>query len=471
MTEPRELGLVEMAELVAKGELTSGEIVQSCLEALDAYNSHLKAFISIDREDVVKRAREIDSQAAKDRGLLAGIPVAVKDLIDVAGQVTTLGSSFFRETEPVKKDAPIIGRLKNEGAVIFGKTNLHEFAWGGTSANPHFGICRNPWNLEHNPGGSSGGSGAAVAARIVPGALGTDTLGSIRIPSSYCGIVGLKPTYDLLPTKGIFPLGYTLDHVGPMARSVGDVRLLFTAMLSPDARSKLEKTEQGVTYSTTGSRRLKGVKIARLPNLVPESMCFETTFQQYQLAYDLAEEEGAEIVDEHIPGFEAALTAAFTLTLAQASEIHHERLAENPDGFGLDVRDRLEQGHMLSAVDYVRAQRVRAKLLAEAQKLINWVDAWIFPTTPYPAGRVGQAGELNAALFTGPINLLGFPSVALPSGLTEDNLPVSIQIIAAPYREYQLLGIAEIIEDRLDFSTGLPVGLESLQKQDFSAQG
>ncbi|MBW2621819.1 MAG: amidase [Deltaproteobacteria bacterium] len=462
MTEPRELGLVEMVELMGKGELTSSQIVQSCLEGLDAYNDHLKTFISIDREEVLKQSRAADSLAAKDRGPLTGIPVAIKDLIDVAGDVTTQGSSFFRDAEPAKKDAPIIGRLREQGAIIFGKTNLHEFAWGGTSANPHFGICRNPWNLDHNPGGSSGGSGAAVAARLVPGALGTDTLGSIRIPSSACGITGLKPTYGLLPTKGIFPLGYTLDHVGPMARSVADVRLMFAPMLSVDARTRLKKTGQGVTFSTSGSKRLKGVRIARLPDLVPESLCHETTFQQYQLAYDLAEDEGAEIVDEQIPGFESAITAAFTLTLAQASEIHHERLSKNPDGFGDDVRALLEQGHMVTAVDYIRAQRVRAKLLAEAQKLINWVDAWIFPTTPYPALRVGKTGEVNGALFTGPVNLLGFPSIALPSGLTKDNLPVSIQIIGAPHREFQLLGIAEILEERLDFPKDLPVAMKAL---------
>ena len=462
MTEPRNVSLVEMVKLMGTGELSSSEIVESCLKGLDACNDHLKAFISINREEALKQSRETDSLAAKDRGLLAGIPVAVKDLIDATGYITTQGSSFFRDAEPAKRDAPIIGRLREQGAVVFGKTNLHEFAWGGTSANPHFGVCRNPWNLDHNPGGSSGGSGAAVAARIVPGALGTDTLGSIRIPSSACGITGLKPTYGLLPTTGIFPLGYTLDHVGPMARNVADVRLLFNAMLSPEAQTRLKKTGQGVTYSTSGSKRLKGVRLARLPDLVPESLCHETTFQQYQLAYDLAEAEGAEIIDEQIPGFESAITAAFTLTLAQASEIHHERLSENPDGFGDDVRALLEQGHMVTAVDYIRAQRVRAKLLAAAQKLMNWVDAWILPTTPYPAQRVGEAGEVNGALFTGPVNLLGFPSIALPSGLTGDNLPVSIQIIGAPHREFQLLGIAEILEERLDFPKDLPAGIKAL---------
>ena len=210
MREARELGLLEMIEAVEKGELTSTQIVQSCLDSVEAHNDRLRAFIYLDKAEILDMSRRIDSMGTGKRGLLRGIPVAIKDLIDKAGQVTTQGSYFFSNAPPADKDAPVVGRLKDEGAIIFGKTNLHEFAWGGTTENPHFGICRNPWNPGYSPGGSSGGSGVAVAARMVPGALGTDTLGSIRIPSSLCGIVGLNPTYGLLPTQGIFPLGYTL---------------------------------------------------------------------------------------------------------------------------------------------------------------------------------------------------------------------------------------------------------------------
>ena len=456
MTEPRDLLLTEMCELIRKGELHPVEIIESCLRAYDVLNDHLKAFISIDKEGILEQARSLNSKSPTQDGLLGGIPIAVKDLIDVAGVVTTQGSSFFRNALPADRDAPIVDRLKKSGAIIFGKTNLHEFAWGGTSSNPHFGICRNPWNPDYIPGGSSGGSGAAVAAHMVPGALGTDTLGSIRLPSALCGTVGLKPTYGLLPTEGIFPLGYTLDHVGPMARSVGDARLLFKALLTPQEQQKLESIRRTNSHAPLISKRLKGLKIARIPSIVPENSCHQTTWQQYLKTLAIAEEEGAVLVEEEIPGFETALSAAFIMTLAQASEIHHERLIENPDGFGEDVRTFLEQGHLISAVDYIRAQRIRSKLVNEARKLFERVDAWIGPTTPNPATRIGEATDPRNAAFTGPVNLLGFPAIAIPSGLTEEKLPVSVQIIAAPHHEYLLLDMAEIIEERLAFPKELP---------------
>jgi aspartyl-tRNA(Asn)/glutamyl-tRNA(Gln) amidotransferase subunit A len=456
MTEPRDFLLTEMCDLIKKGKLKPEEIVESCLKSFDLLNDQLKAFISIDKEGILKQVHNLNLKKPGPDGFLWGVPIAIKDLIDVAGVVTTQGSSFFRNALPADNDAPIVDRLKKSGALIFGKTNLHEFAWGGTSSNPHFGICRNPWNPDYIPGGSSGGSGVAVAAHMVPGALGTDTLGSIRLPSALCGIVGLKPTFGLLPTERIFPLGYTLDHVGPITRSVGDARLLFEALLTRQEKQKLESIRKMKSFNSLASKRLNGLKIASVPALVPENSCHKTTWQQYQKSLTLAEEEGAVVVEEKIPGFETALSAAFTMTLAQASEIHHERLIGNPDGFGEDVRTFLEQGHLLSAVDYIRAQRIRSKLVKEAGKLFQRVDAWICPTTPNPATRVGEATDPRNAGFTGPINLLGFPAIAIPSGLTEDKLPVSVQIIAAPHHEYLLLDLAEVIEERLAFPKDLP---------------
>jgi aspartyl-tRNA(Asn)/glutamyl-tRNA(Gln) amidotransferase subunit A len=468
MTEPSDLFLTEMSRLIKKGELKSLEIAESCLKNYDALNERLKAFISLDREKVLKQARQMDSNKPDNLGKLWGIPIAVKDLIDVAGEITTQGSSFFRSAPVAKKDAPVIQRLKKAGAICFGKTNLHEFAWGGTSSNPHFGICRNPWNPDYIPGGSSGGSAAAVAAGMVPGALGTDTLGSIRLPSAMCGIVGLKPTYGLLPTEGIFPLGYTLDHVGPMVRSVSDAEVFFKALLTSVEHRRLEDIRKGKGVRPSRGKKLKGIKVALLPSLVQESAINKAVWTGYLKAVNLAKENGAEVVDEKIPDFEAAISTAFVLTLGQASEIHRQRLAENPAGFGDDVRVFLEQGHLISAVDYIRAQRIRAKLVNEAGKLLHRVDAWIMPTTPNPATRVGEPPDPLNARFTGPINLLGFPSIALPSGLTPEGLPVSIQIIAAPFHEYLLLEIAAVIEEGLAFPKKRPI---RLNKKPFEKDG
>jgi aspartyl-tRNA(Asn)/glutamyl-tRNA(Gln) amidotransferase subunit A len=458
MSKARDFELIEMIELMKKGEITSCQIVQSCLEAIEAYNEKLRAFISIDGDGVLKQSRKIEAQSEKKKkGLLSGIPIAIKDLIDVAGQVTTAGSSFFRNAKPAESDAPIVQRLREAGAIIFGKTNLHEFAWGGTSENPHFGFCRNPWNPDYSAGGSSGGSGVAIATRMAPGALGTDTLGSIRHPSSFCGIVGLKPTYGLLPTKGIFPLAYTFDHVGPMARTVADVEIIFKALVDSKAGQLLRQKRGSKKISFKKSKRLQGIKIGRLTALVPKEICHETTWQQYLRAFELAEDEGAIVVDEHIPDFEVALGTGFTLTFAQASEIHYERMGKNPQGFGEDVRVLLEHGYMVSGVDYIRAQRLRAKLVEEGKRLTERVDAWIFPTTPRPAPRIGEPLDPTLSFFTAPICTLGFPSIAIPSGITQEGLPVSIQIISGPHKEILLLEIARILEERLDFPKKLPV--------------
>jgi aspartyl-tRNA(Asn)/glutamyl-tRNA(Gln) amidotransferase subunit A len=241
MKQAKDLELTEMVDAIRNRELTAAEIVESCLAAVDRYEKTLNAFISLDREKARRQSRMIDADGIRPEGrFLCGTPVAVKDLIDVDGETTTNGASFFKHAPPASADAPVIQTLRDNGAVLFGKTNMHEFAWGGTTENPHFGNCSNPWNPDYSPGGSSGGSGAAVASRMVPAALGTDTLGSIRIPSSFCGIVGLKPTYGLISTRGVFPLGYTLDHVGPMARTTADARLLFDAMVDPKGRQRLD---------------------------------------------------------------------------------------------------------------------------------------------------------------------------------------------------------------------------------------
>ena len=456
-TEPRDYEIAEMIALIKRGDLTAGQISQSCLEMVEAHDEQFRAFIFVDKSDVMAQCRAIDAQAVK--GDLSGIPVAIKDLIDVAGQTTTSGSSFFSHSPPAAADAPIVGRLRKAGAVVFGKANLHEFAWGGTSENPHYGFCRNPWNPDYSAGGSSGGSAVAVATRMTPGALGTDTLGSIRLPSSFCGIVGLKPTFGLLPTEGIFPLAYTLDHVGPMARTVTDVRLLFRALLDQKACRLLEQGTAGRAIAAGSSKRLSGLRIGRLPALVPREICHKTTWERYESAFALAEDEGATIVDEHIPDYDGALAVGNVLAMVQASEVHRERMAKNPEGFGNDVRTLLELGYLVSGVDYVRAQRFRAKLIAEAKRLAERVDAWILPTTPQPAPGIGSPVDPAVIFFTLPLSVLGFPSIALPSGLTKENLPVSIQIAGGPCSENLLLDIAQVLEQRLAFPKALPPGI------------
>lgn len=449
MEKIRNLNLVDMVKLFQKGEVSSEEIVKSCLEAVDLYNEQLNAFISINPDNILQKARAADKIPANERGLLTGIPVAIKDLIDVSGEVTTAGSSFFRQGQSASKDAPIIRKLKEEGAIPFGRTNLHEFAWGGTSENPHYGVCRNPWNIEHVAGGSSGGSAIAVLTRMAPAALGTDTLGSIRHPSSFCGTVGLKPTYGILPTAGIFPLAYALDHVGPMAKTVEDTGYLFKAMLDEDTRKRLEESDKSRNrFSEANSKRLKGIRVGILSQHVPREICHGAVWEGYQKVLKIVEDEGAELVEIQFPDFETAYSAGLVLTFVQASQIHRKRMAECPEKFGDDVRSLLEAGYLVSAVDYVQAQKVRAKLIETGKRLMERTDCWVIPTTPGPASRVGES-NFTIAYFTAPICTLGFPSIALPSGSTDEQLPVSVQVIGGPFSEYRILDIANILSQRI----------------------
>jgi len=459
MSPIRDLDLVDMVRLLQKGEVSSEEIVKSCLDAVELYNDKLNAFISIDPLKLLKRAQEIDKLPQTERGLLSGIPVAIKDLIDVSGEVTTAGSSFFKNKPSARTDALIVKKLKEAGAIPFGKTNLHEFAWGGTSANPHYGICYNPWNRNYVAGGSSGGSAISVLMRMAPAALGTDTLGSIRHPSSFCGTVGLKPTYGLLPTEGIFPLAYTLDHVGPMARTVEDVEYVLKAMLDENTRVLVENNyEIGKKVLKERSRRLEGICVGVLAPHVPKDICHEAVWNGYENVLKIIEDEGAEVVEIQFPEFESAYAAGLFLTLAQASQIHRNRMVERPEGFGDDVRVLLEAGYLVSAVDYVQAQKVRAKLIDTAKRIMKKTDCWVIPTTPNPAIAVGET-DLTVALFTAPFCTLGFPSIALPSGFTNERLPVSVQIIGAPLDEYRILDIATIVSQSIAFPKTVPENL------------
>jgi aspartyl-tRNA(Asn)/glutamyl-tRNA(Gln) amidotransferase subunit A len=450
MAEPRDLDLAEMARLLQSGALSSEDIVRSCLEAVDFYNDKLNAFISLDREQVIESARAVDR--APKEGLLSGIPVAIKDIVDVSGTVTTAGSEFFRNNPPAAGDAVIAARIKGQGGIMFGKTNLHEFAWGGTSENPHYGTCYNPWSPAHVAGGSSGGSAIAVATRMAPAALGTDTLGSIRHPSSFCGTAGLKPTFGILPTGGVFPLAHCLDHVGPMARSVADVSYLFRALVESRTRKALEARHDTSARLTEGkSRRLEGIRAGIVKPYVSREACHEAVWAGFEKALSILEDEGAEVVDVEFPEFEAAYGAGLVLTLAQASQIHQKRMAENPDLFGEDVRMLLEAGFLVPATDYIQAQKVRARLIDSAQKLMAETDCWIMPTTPAPATPAGEP-NMAVAQFTAPIDTLGFPAAAFPSGLTDAGLPVSVQIIGAPLTDYRVLDIAGIVSGRIGFA-------------------
>jgi aspartyl-tRNA(Asn)/glutamyl-tRNA(Gln) amidotransferase subunit A len=431
----------EAAAALRSRRVSSVELARQCLDRIAKLNPHLNAFITVADERARAEAEQRDRELADglDRGPLHGIPIAHKDLIWTQGIRTTSGSKLFADYVP-DSDAPVARKLADAGAVMLGKTGLHELAYGVTSENPHFGAIRNPRDPARTPGGSSGGSGAAVAADMVYMATGTDTGGSIRIPASFCGVVGLKPTYGLIDRSGIQPLGLSLDHVGPLARTVADVRVAFEIMAG----------------ASSPAPSIQGLRIG-----LPENFYFERCAggvrEAVEQAAQKAEQLGARVSKVHVPDVEALNTAGRVILLAEASAVYEPYWARRED-FGPDVLALLDQGRMVPATDYVNAQRLRAALVSDFRGLFSEIDCLFTPTTPAAAPLIGQkqmelGGEmvdtrLAATSLVRGINVLGFPALSIPCGSVE-GLPIGLQLIARPFEERLLLALGEALETAL----------------------
>ena len=431
----------EAAAALRSRRVSSVELARQCLDRIAKLNPHLNAFITVADERARAEAEQRDRELADglDRGPLHGIPIAHKDLIWTQGIRTTSGSKLFADYVP-DSDAPVARKLADAGAVMLGKTGLHELAYGVTSENPHFGAIRNPRDPARTPGGSSGGSGAAVAADMVYMATGTDTGGSIRIPASFCGVVGLKPTYGLIDRSGIQPLGLSLDHVEPLARTVADVRVAFEIMAG----------------ASSPAPSIQGLRIG-----LPENFYFERCAggvrEAVEQAAQKAEQLGARVSKVHVPDVEALNTAGRVILLAEASAVYEPYWARRED-FGPDVLALLDQGRMVPATDYVNAQRLRAALVSDFRGLFSEIDCLFTPTTPAAAPLIGQkqmelGGEmvdtrLAATSLVRGINVLGFPALSIPCGSVE-GLPIGLQLIARPFEERLLLALGEALETAL----------------------
>jgi len=458
--------LVEAASLVAAGELAPSELVASTLERLQAVEPLLHAFVSVHAEQALREAREQDGQPG---GPLRGIPVAVKDIFDVAGLPTACGSAAFAGAEAATKDASAVARLRAAGAIVVGKTTTHELACGVYTPP-----TRNPWDLKRSPGGSSGGSGAAVAAGAAMGAIGSDTGGSIRIPASHCGVVGIKPTYGRVSRAGALPLSWSLDHVGPLARTVQDAALLLSVLAGPDRRdpttlsrpplpNPLLRTDDEVT----------GLRVGVLHG-APFAPCEPGVESAVDRAVELLSANGVEIEEAALPELKRTLPAEFAIVAAEAASYHETRLARSGDMIGEDVRGLLETGLLLPASVYLRAQRTR-RLIQQAIAAAfaaQRLNALLAPTVPAAAQRCDQleyqlggvAEPVIEALVrtTAPFNLSGLPAVAVPTGLGSSGFPSSVQIAARPFDEQIALRLAYVIErdaGRLDTPRGIELAL------------
>jgi aspartyl-tRNA(Asn)/glutamyl-tRNA(Gln) amidotransferase subunit A len=432
------------------------ELTTAALARIDRLNPTWKVFITVTAEQALRQARQADAElaAGRDRGPLHGIPIAVKDLFATRGVRTTAGSPIYRDLVPTE-DAAAVARLEAAGAVMLGKLNMHELAYGITSANPHFGAVRNPWDPERSPGGSSGGSGAAVAAGMAYAAMGTDTGGSIRIPASFCGTVGLKPTYGRVSRRGILPLSWSLDHAGPLTSSVRDAAVVLNAIAGHDPGDPTSSRHPVVDFVPDEGCSIRGLRIG-----FPENFFFERLDADVELAVRgaiaRAESLGAVVKTLKLPDVAAMNAAARVILLCEASAMLEPHLG-NRRQFGPDVLALLDQGRLLRATDYINAQRLRRKLQREFSGVWPSVDCVITPTTPISAppigaGTVKLAGReedvrLAATRLVRSINLLGLPALSIPCGLGASGLPVGLQIVGASFEEALILRVGAALED------------------------
>jgi aspartyl-tRNA(Asn)/glutamyl-tRNA(Gln) amidotransferase subunit A len=462
-----DLTLAEAASLVARLEISPVELVDACLERIAQTDDVLRAYISVYEDEArsVAGAAETMIRAGHRLGPLHGVPIALKDNIAVAGLRTTAGSRILGEWVP-DEDATVAARLKGAGAVVLGKTNMHEFAWGGTSANPHYGFVRNPWNTDRFPAGSSGGSGVAVAARTCFGAIGTDTGGSIRLPSAVNGITGIRPTIGRVSNHGVVPLAWSMDTVGPMTRSAQDCALMFGVIAGHDPKDDGSATVPLADYTADlglGVRRLRIGVISDyfFSHLQP------AVLESVQAALRTFEELGAVVVDVDVAHIHGNISAQLTVESCEPSTYHQGWLRERPEDYGEDVRLLLELGELHLATHYLQAQRYRTLLRRQFLDAFKHVDVFVCPTLPFTATPIGattvviengvEEDMLSAIMqYTGVPSLTGLPSLALPCGFDGDGLPIGMQVIGRPFDEATLFRVGAAFQETTDFHRRRP---------------
>lgn len=445
----------ELAPLLRDQKVSPVEVTKSVLQQTKQYNGSLNAYLDVYEKEAIAAAEiaEEEIMQGKYRGALHGIPIGIKDNIYMKNKVTTMGSFIHKDFTP-DFDATIVNHLKDAGAILTGKLNMHEYALGITTDNPHYGPSRNPWDRKRTPGGSSGGSGVAVAADMAIATIGTDTGGSIRIPSSACGIVGLKPTYGRVSKYGSFPEAWTLDHIGPMTKTVEDTSILLQAIEGFD-----KNDPASVSVPTAFRSHSYAKDISEMVIGVNESFYFKDVDSRIKriVREQIAalEAMGATIVTVDIPTLEYCEYALTITDMSEASTVHHANLKARPQDFGEDVRPILELGEVPSAVEYLQAQQIRRQLKVEFEAVFKTVDAIIAPTIPVVPPKIGQeVVDLNGEevdLFdhilrlTSPTNFTGLPSLSIPVGLA-DGMPVGLQLIGDVFEERKILKLGKMIE-------------------------
>jgi aspartyl-tRNA(Asn)/glutamyl-tRNA(Gln) amidotransferase subunit A len=465
-TEPALMSLVAVAKAIATREASSREVTQSCLKRIAEWQPRLNAFMAIEAEAALAAADAADAALARGnaRGALHGVPLAHKDMYYDAGKVVTCGS-LIRRDFVATSTSTALQRLKDAGTVRLGSLQMVEFAYGPTGHNVHYGAVRNPWNVDHITGGSSSGSGSAVAARLTFAALGSDTGGSIRMPAHFCGVTGLKTTVGRVSRAGAMPLSQSLDTVGPLAQSVEDCALLLGLMAGADPEDPTASALPVPDYMAATRGSLKGLKIG-----VPTAFYVEDLDPEVARVLDetmaTLNKEGAEIVKVELPD-QRQLTAACQLVLAtEAAALHKRWMIERPQDYGAQVLMRLQNGLAIPGVSYLEAMRWRGPALAAYMAAVTGTDAVLVPVAPVPAptiaeSDVGNSPNAEAVIqrltrFTRPVNYLGLPSLSIPTGFTRSGLPVGMQLIGRSFDEAMLLRIGAAFQRATDYHQRVP---------------
>ncbi len=451
MSDLHWLTAAEASRAFAAKKLSPVELMTALLARIQRLDPKLHAFIRLDADAAMDAARAAEAEIVKGRvrGPLHGVPVGIKDIIDVAGLPTTCHSKILVDNV-AKADSVVVSKLREAGAIVMGKLSTHEFAIGGPSFDLPFPPARNPWNPDHHPGGSSSGSGAGVSAGLFPLALGTDTGGSVRNPASCCGIVGLKPTYGLVSRRGVFPLSFTLDHVGPMTRSVADNALLLDAIAGHDPADPGSAPSTARYFGRMLERGVRDLRVGFVRHFheIDKPAHPEVTAALEDAARVL-QAEGAEVRTITLPSLNEFAAVNRVILCSEAWSIHAPWLRERPGDYGQLARQRLLPGAFMSAGDYVGAQRRRAQMIAAVEDAFRDCDVLICASSMDPASRIEDAAETSRTYprqARTPFNVTGHPAVAMMSGLSSNGLPLSVQFVGRYFDDATVLRVAAAYE-------------------------
>jgi aspartyl-tRNA(Asn)/glutamyl-tRNA(Gln) amidotransferase subunit A len=446
-----------------RAELSAVELTEAILERIEEVQPVINAFITTTPEVALEDARRADARRAAGEALpLAGMPIAVKDNIDVGGVLTTVASKFFADFVP-DEDSETVRRVRAAGGVIVGKAMLHEFVFGATCNNPFYGQCRNPWDVERIPGGSSGGSGAALAADLCVGALGSDTGGSVRIPAHLNGVSALRPTFGSVSSRGAFPICWSFDTVGPMARSMVDVAHMYAVMAGFDLEDPRAVDHPPVDVLSGLEAGVEGVRIG-----IPEAFFFDDLEPGIdavvRAAADQLADLGAELVAIDLPGGAAATDICSRLIRADALALHRERLEAHPELIGEDIRRRLELGKQITGADYSAMEQRMLQWRRGIHRLFEQFDLLATPTTNAVAPHIEGAETISMTeeltRFTYPWSAAHLPAISIPAGFSAEGMPIGVQLAAGPWHEALLLRAAAAFQTETDYHLRRPTGLD-----------